>query len=93
MSTDRTPIDRAAEALLHPADPYRCNTPNPTIAPIIAREVVSAALHDPDDPDWLAQVLAEASGYSWKRHLSTSGRAFHRRMSATVRSAILGADQ
>lgn len=97
MSTDQTPaMVRAAEVLLHPSDPYRCNTPNPAIAPMIAREVVSAALTDPDG-DVIARTLrvhsvdnlTGACRCGWEdRDLDGPGQADHQ--ADAVRAAILG---
>jgi hypothetical protein len=52
-----------------------------------ARAAVSAALHDPDDPDWLAKVIDDAA-------LMRTGRSIGILASAdvadAVRAAILG---
>lgn len=84
---------RAAEALMHPDDSYRCNTPNPTVAPVIALEVLSAALTDPDDPDWLARVIESATNEWLHLALSTpvgDAPSVDGFVAAAVRAAILG---
>lgn len=111
MSTDRTPIDRAKEALRPYQDRAAQRTswgeksiPMLTLtADAAARAAVSAALHDPDDPDTLARLLFDASQQwveadgvttrlDWS-NLHRSQQEQWRRAADAVRSAILGADQ
>ncbi|WP_175008140.1 hypothetical protein [Cellulosimicrobium sp. TH-20] len=60
-----------------------------------ARAAVSAALHDPDDPDWLARCLAEREwallgvGRSWEA-VAPFEREMYRDRADAVRAAILG---
>jgi hypothetical protein len=54
-----------------------------------AQTSVSAALHDPEDPDALAKVLAAFDSIAWSNmHRETKG--IYRRMADAVRAAILG---
>lgn len=62
MSTDQTPaLARATEALSTHGERV-ASGPERGTPSAYARAVVSAALHDPDDPDWLARHLAERDG-------------------------------
>ncbi len=55
-----------------------------------ARAVVSAALHDPDDPDWLARTILGGSSATRWASLSDELRDMYRREADAVRAAILG---
>src|SRR5690606_27856566 len=66
MSTDQTPaLARATEALNYVFDEEPrtaladLDEPTRLLLAEGARAAVSAALHDPDDPDWLARALYE----------------------------------
>jgi hypothetical protein len=54
-----------------------------------ARAAVSAALHDPDDPDALAKVLAAFDSIAWS-NMRRETKDIYRRMADAVRAAILG---
>lgn len=94
MSTDQTPIDRAAGW-------FRGWRPFPTGASPddlatnedreAAREVLSAALTNDADPDWLARVIDTAAYTHEREHVidHASGDC----VADAVRAAILGADQ
>jgi len=74
-----------------------------SLAPLasVARAAVSAALHDPDDPDWLARRLFEYD-YEHGREARTGYKAptwpppspwereMYQERAAVVRAAILG---
>ena len=115
MSTDRTPIDRATEAsfkagaenaarelgLATPVQWANLRAGDREHVRIQARAAVSAALHDPDDPDWLARVIdPEAFGdaafvpdpRSLVGMVLEGRRATARRRAANLVAAILGAD-
>ena len=107
MSTDRTPIDRAKEALSPSESRATKRTEYGEMStPILllsaenaARAAVSAALHDPDDPDALARVIdPEAFGdaafvpdpRSLVGMVLEGRRATARRRAANLVAAILG---
>lgn len=57
------------------------------------RAAVSAALHDPDDPDWLARVIYDAHGFHSADTWDTDHdgvRNHYRGHADAVRAAILG---
>jgi len=113
MSTDQTPaLARATEALNYVFDEEPrtaladLDEPTRLLLAEGARAAVSAALHDPDDPDWLARALYEQDereevaigaikadeSNPWSA-LPDSERYFYRSLINAVRAAILGADQ
>lgn len=58
-----------------------------------ALAAVSAALHDPDDPDWLARVIYDAHGFHSADTWDTDHdgvRNHYRGHADAVRAAILG---
>jgi hypothetical protein len=59
----------------------------------VARAAVSAALHDPDRPDWLAEALYRAdyplSPRAWD-DLNAVTHGLYRQRADAVRAAILG---
>lgn len=106
MSTDQTPaLARATEAIDTAYDVHTGLAHWERVR-LLARSAVSAALHDPDDPDWLRNVqLAHQSaredgdgaweclcGYGLGDGYRTSVRHAAHQADA-VRAAILGADQ
>jgi len=88
MSTDRTPIDRATEAYVYNSTNGLHARPEPQEVDLV-RKVLSAALTNDADPDWLARVIDDAA-------LMRTGRSIGLLASVdvadAVRSAILGAD-
>lgn len=92
MSTDQTPaLARATEALVNEPLPRENDgsfSPE-RYATNLARAAVSAALHDPDDPDFGAKVLASFDSIEWS-NMRRETRDIYRRMFAAVRAAILG---
>jgi hypothetical protein len=85
VSTDQTPaLARATEAL-----PYAKRS----VREAAARAAVSAALHDPDHPDWLAEALYRAdyplSPRAWD-DLNAVTHGLYRQRADAVRAAILG---
>lgn len=96
MSTDQTPaLARAAEALAPSESRATKRTEYGEMStPILllsakaaARAVVSAALHDPDDPDWLPDVIAAAIR---DFHADPTIPHFARHVADAVRAAIIG---
>jgi hypothetical protein len=83
MSTDRTPIDRAAEEM-------RERFGAPWMTHDDARAAVSAALTNDADPDWLADVIAAAIR---DFHSDPTIPHFARHLADAVRGAILGTGQ
>ena len=57
---------------------------------VLARAALSAALHDPDDPDWLARTILGGSSATRWASLSDELRNMYRREADAVRAAILG---
>jgi hypothetical protein len=85
VSTDQTPaLARATEAL-----PYAKRS----VREAAARAAVSAALHDPDHPGWLAEALYRAdyplSPRAWD-DLNAVTHGLYRQRADAVRAAILG---
>lgn len=74
-------LNRATEALNRAQDVD--GPEGMTLAEMAAHIVLSAALTDPDDPDWLAGVIAR------QQNVPFVG-ARQRRIAAAVRAAILG---
>ncbi|WP_353707629.1 hypothetical protein ABRQ22_17360 [Cellulosimicrobium sp. ES-005] len=63
------------------------------IRPALTLATVSAALHDPDDPDWLARVIYDAHGFHSADTWDTDHdgvRNHYRGHADAVRAAILG---
>ncbi len=64
--------------------------------PELARAALSAALTDPDDPDWLARVIADAvtpdgmDSEELHGECDRPGGCYHHDIAAAVRAAILG---
>lgn len=81
-----TALARATEAL-HPYWSERY--PSGSQAGDMAKDAVSAALHDPDDPDALAKVLAAFDSIAWS-NMRRETKDIYRRMADAVRAAILG---
>jgi len=95
MSTGQTPaLARATEALVHEFGllPEEAEAMHDDAA----RAAVSAALHDPGRPDWLAEALYRAdyplSPRAWD-DLNAVTHGLYRQRADAVRAAILGADQ
>lgn len=91
MSTDQTPaLARATEAL-HPYWGERY--PSGSLAGDMAKDAVSAALHDPDHRGWLAEALYRAdypeSERAWD-DLNAVTHCRYNRHADAVRAAILG---
>lgn len=87
VSTDQTPaLDRATTEV-------RAQTSTGFLPAVVARAAVSAALHDPDDPDWLARVEHDYGCLDCKvgfdGHVPPVQDAYRHRAN-TVRAAILG---
>jgi hypothetical protein len=100
MSTDQTPaLDRATDALVELDGRLELLYPehldDETVSEVSAT-IVSAALHDPDHPDWLAEALYRAdyplSPRAWD-DLNAVTHSRYRQRADAVRAAILGADQ
>lgn len=90
MSTDQAPaLARATEALNRAQEVD--GPEDMTLAEKAARIAVSAALHDPDDPDFGARVLAASIwGHGHWEALADVQRDPYRRMFADMSAAILG---
>ena len=87
MSTYQTPaLARATEALSTHGERVASGSERGTPS-AYARAVVSAALHDPDDPDWLPDVIAAAIR---DFHADPTIPHFARHVADTVRTKILG---
>ena len=99
MSTDRTPIDRAKEALSPSESRATKRTEYGEMStPILllsaenaARAAVSAALTNDADPDWIAKALASAENEHFE--LCGDTHSVYGHLAAAVRAKILGADQ